>query len=965
MSFFRDNYNHFQLQPSESTGLRECQLGAIWALKSHYTTSSNEIASLVSMPTGSGKTALMMAVCFELQIGKVLIVVPSKVLRRQLCDQFRSLQVLKNCGCLPQNLPNVNVYEVEKRQTSRQDWEVIVSENDVIVAHPNSISPYYSELSPLPVDLIDTVFIDEAHHEAAPTWQSLNDYYITLKRVFYTATPFRRDRKRMRAKLVYHYPLERALDVGILRPVNFQGEQLGLTVSDRNQSLLLSAVDAFQREKSINSNAAILIRTDRIEGARELMANYVAAGLNVDVIHSKRRPNVNSDLVKKVINNELDGLVCVGIASEGLDIPSLKVAVLHTTPRSIPYTIQFLGRISRQAQGQEGPATLIANKDEVKGEVTKLYKSDKSWGRLIPSIVDSQMRRARHYRSSHASETDFQMPELNVFFSALIYETPTGFAFEQEFDTNNAQFKILHIEQDNEDAPLVIVTSYDKPIEWSKRGIYLEDMLDVHIFYYNTESNLLFELTTSEVALASFKENLITANVNPLSQSNLYKTLSSFDQSDYIMVGMKNSAMRGSAQPAYKTVIGSGVQASVRSSEGRVFSTGHALLKLDQDNTWGIATKRARVWAMKRGTSQEFKLWCDELSQLIVNGPITTSLPGLSFLASSTPTNSIETEPIAIVPDDIFFRVYSLLIEVQGGQVFRNIIPNIDSLGLDTASGILRCKLSIRDYECDLIMDFNNADLWTVDTTDTILVRADRNENNVIECTLQHALNNFPPSLIMPNGDVIEGRNRITPNRSIEKLPASIWKGKTWSNCLITSERYDVNAGANSLPVINKTIEFISGDFDANHDVLFHDDRANEVADLIWFQGAEKIIHLIHCKPSSEVNPGCRTSDSDVLFAQAMRSIHWVASSALLERLNDRLQQASEIVLGSQNVFNAIRNDYRINDWQFNIILAQPGFKLNRVSNRDRSNNNVYELAIPVYERIKGSMADLEIWCSS
>jgi len=75
MSYFIDNKNYFELEPENGNGLRECQLGAIWALKSHLTTSSKEIASLISMPTGSGKTALMMAACFELGLGKVLIVI--------------------------------------------------------------------------------------------------------------------------------------------------------------------------------------------------------------------------------------------------------------------------------------------------------------------------------------------------------------------------------------------------------------------------------------------------------------------------------------------------------------------------------------------------------------------------------------------------------------------------------------------------------------------------------------------------------------------------------------------------------------------------------------------------------------------------------------------------------------------------------------------------------------------------
>ncbi len=63
--------------------------------------------------------------------------------------------------------------------------------------------------------------MDEAHHEPAPTWKALNSYYRNVKRIFLTATPFRRDRKAMEAKLIYHYSLKQAFDDGILRPIDF------------------------------------------------------------------------------------------------------------------------------------------------------------------------------------------------------------------------------------------------------------------------------------------------------------------------------------------------------------------------------------------------------------------------------------------------------------------------------------------------------------------------------------------------------------------------------------------------------------------------------------------------------------------------------------------------------------------------------------------------------------------------
>lgn len=83
------------------------------------------------------------------------------------------------------------------------------------------------------------------------------------------------------------------------------------------------------------------------------------------------------------------------MASEGLDIPLLKIAILHRTPKSIPYTIQFLGRISRQPKEQVGNALLIANVDEVRGgEVYRLYNSDETWAKLVPQLIDEKNKKS-------------------------------------------------------------------------------------------------------------------------------------------------------------------------------------------------------------------------------------------------------------------------------------------------------------------------------------------------------------------------------------------------------------------------------------------------------------------------------------------------------------------------------------------------------------------------------------------
>lgn len=963
MSYFIDNKELFTLEPSNNGGLRECQLGGVWALKSYKTNGLKEIPSLISMPTGSGKTALMMAACFELRFSKILIVVPSKILRRQISDQFRSLQILKDRNCLQNEAGEVSVYEVTKRKSSRQDWLEIINNHDVIVAHPNSISPYFKALSPIPIDLIDAIFMDEAHHEPAPTWQAINSFYKNQFKIFLTATPFRRDRKRMKAKLIYHYSLEKALDAEILRPITFKGESVGNHLADSDEALIESAVEVFKNEREINPNSSILIRTDSIESAVNLMDLYNDNGFNVDIIHSKKSPSKNQEVVEKVKELKLDGLVCVGIASEGLDIPNLKVAVLHATPRSIPYTVQFLGRISRFPEDQVGSAILIANTDMVRGEVGRLYKSDISWQRLIPEIINEQMQKARHYRSSYAIDEDFQMPELNIYFSAVVYNTPEGFNFQENISTKNNKFEIIHVEQLTDSSPLIVVSSQNKPLEWASREIYIEDLLDIHVFYYVSEHNLLFELTTSEIALESFKESLINHKLTSLSHGRLFKTLSTFSQSDYLMVGMKNSTSSGASHPAYKTLIGSEVQAAIRNSEGRIFGTGHAVLRLDEDNSWGIATRKGRVWAMQRGTAEEFKEWCDKLTNLIVDGPVISNLPGLSFLASSEPATMISEIPIAIIPDDLFFKAYDTVFSIQGHNPIRNFTPIINGTELHQDNSALRGQILIEEHSFDFEFNLNENQLWTITNSQNVQIHAERRNATIADKNIEEVFNDFPPSLVLPNGEIIVGRNKIIPNKSIESLPYEIWKNKDWNGCNIRSEAF-TSEPQDQIPVINHTIELLRPSLNADADVIVLDDGAHEIADLIYFDTENSTIHFIHCKFSGENNAGCRKSDCDQLFAQAMRSIHWVSSPILLERINKRINNTvnSQIVFGTNKTLETITGNYRVNNWKYNIVLVQPGFSIEQVSDKERANNNVYELAIPMYERIIGSNSTMEIW---
>lgn len=179
-------------------GWRPPQRGALGALLGHWAVHQNNPA-LVAVPTGSGKTAIALAAPYIVGSCRSLVVVPSTQLRDQTVSAFESQEVLRQIGALA-GKENPKVLEVKGRLTSWRDCEAA----DVVVALPQSISPdHYDDGSKPPADLFDLVIIDEAHHAPARTWRAILDHFDGARKVLLTATPRRRDGKRVPGEIVF------------------------------------------------------------------------------------------------------------------------------------------------------------------------------------------------------------------------------------------------------------------------------------------------------------------------------------------------------------------------------------------------------------------------------------------------------------------------------------------------------------------------------------------------------------------------------------------------------------------------------------------------------------------------------------------------------------------------------------------------------------------------------------------
>jgi superfamily II DNA or RNA helicase len=209
MGYFSTHYTKFRFPISGVTpaGFRPAQIAAIHAVSAHFFNSKQP--ALVTMPTGAGKTTVLLALAFVLRAERVLILTPSRLVREQIAENFDALVDLKKIEALPLDLAAPNVFATDGTIGSDQAWEEL-RHYDVVVATVPSVSPRDGAIPAPPADLFDLVLVDEAHHSPARTWSRLLDLLRSAKQVLCTATPFRRDEKEIKGKLVFTYDLRQS-----------------------------------------------------------------------------------------------------------------------------------------------------------------------------------------------------------------------------------------------------------------------------------------------------------------------------------------------------------------------------------------------------------------------------------------------------------------------------------------------------------------------------------------------------------------------------------------------------------------------------------------------------------------------------------------------------------------------------------------------------------------------------------
>lgn len=168
------------------------------------------------MPVGCGKSGCITLAPFAFRSSRTLVVAPGLRIAAQLQKDFDptkpALFYLKTQAL--DGPPFPEPVEIRGTSTNRGDLD----EADVVITNIQQLQGDDNRwLASLPDDYFDLILFDEGHHAVAATWETLKAKFPAARSVNFSATPLRADGQMMSGRIIYSFPVARAIEEGYVK----------------------------------------------------------------------------------------------------------------------------------------------------------------------------------------------------------------------------------------------------------------------------------------------------------------------------------------------------------------------------------------------------------------------------------------------------------------------------------------------------------------------------------------------------------------------------------------------------------------------------------------------------------------------------------------------------------------------------------------------------------------------------
>ncbi|MBB6239948.1 superfamily II DNA or RNA helicase [Pedobacter sp. AK013] len=981
MNCFEKGYGQINLfaQKDGKQGLYKNQIGAIGSAMAHFSVRSEP--ALITMPTGTGKTAVMIVLAYALQGKKVLVITPSQLVREQIVENFRNPKVLVDKKIIPGGSKLPKVFELTKIIDDSIEWKRILKENDVVVAIPGTLNKISDLRATIGYDTFDVVFVDEAHHSRASSWLNILEAFSFGKQILLTATPFRRDKKDIQARLIYNYPLKNAFEDGLFSKINFvpATAPLSATAEEKNIAIALKAQEVYSAR--LHQEHRIIIRTDRKKDADDLEQIYINhTQLKLVVIHSKLGSSTIRSRISQLTSGEIDGVICVDMMGEGYDFPALKIAAVHIPHKSLAITLQFVGRISRTNTAEGSIATVIAGEHEFKIDSHQLYKEDtKDWSVILPDLHKMKIQKTEDEQGFFDSFTDvsdeaatvnisYEEPlaleddDFKPFFHAKIYRIIPAPVPERDNEGNelppvdirrNIDFSgtdvfknpiIRHHHVSSIHDVAVHVVAEPRTPSWYGKDDSLKDVNhEFFVTYFDQDNSLLFIGATSKetelyehIALQYLRAGALHDMV-PL--PFLKRVMAGWQEPRFYNLGLRSRKNKGNSE-SYKQLLGSQAELSVLPSDKFSYTRGHSFggafdTVLKKTVMLGVSTS-SKVWTLGDNKIKYFVEWCAGIARKVGD-------PEMDNLDS--PLSDLDTGKIIDEFPDvaIFFADWD---HAQYGRNTSVVFLDQDDQPVEEAL-LCSCDIAIMSKtpsKVTLEISKNNI---AARLEFTLLPKATFNYGEDTEHLVVVSrgvalgtpegflsiINENPINFFFEDLSKLVGRVYFpfkSENFKIindEQIIANNWP----ADIDVRKEYYsdsEKTANNNSSSPMRSIHDYIIDLAKDEYDVVFYDHGSLEIADVIGMKKDK--VQFWHCKKQSGEQPNCSIEDMYEVCGQAIKSVNWANRKLLLKQMierADRNQSNSKLRKGTLTDAKTILENFNNPVIPVAITIVQPGLK--------------------------------------
>jgi superfamily II DNA or RNA helicase len=941
--YFGRHYSSLRLPKQTKTqiGLRRGQIGASHALAAHFTVKRD--SAIVVLPTGSGKTAVLMMCPFLEEANRVLVVTPSRLLRDQIAEEFASLIVLRRIQAISEAVPSPLVHQVRHRLDDQQDWEELRDFN-VVVTTPNTISPVLQGIARAPEDMFDLLLIDEAHHSPAITWKAVLEAFPKAKRALFTATPFRRDRKHIKGTLVFNYSLSDAKKDGVFGEISFVPVKTEL-VRDSDLAIAAAAEAALAEDRAKGLKHSVLVRTDSKQRGEELLKKYESGTkMKVALIHSGHSARRVRNVIERLKKQELDAVICVNMLGEGFDCPNLKIAALHAPHRSLGVTLQFIGRFARTGDTTIGPARFFAVPSEIEGETSRLFKEDANWENLVVNLAEARVasedkNRMKIGTFSEPAVAEEELDDLSLYAlrpaeHVKVYQVPDNLEVDLDKDIELPRpFEVVFRQYSEELTAAVVIANEQQKPPWSDQVRLGRSEFELFVIFFDPVGRLLF-INASRRSDSLYRAIAtgflgMVPKILPLYKIN--RCLGGLSDIECFSVGMKNR-LHNSNTESYRIVAGRNAHQAIKRTDGRLFHRGHIFSRALADGapvTIGYSSS-SKIWSANKGGVGSLIGWCENLATKMRNAAAQISAPGIDILSVGEPLFDIPANVFAVDWDEIvYFEPVEMVVVPLEGEEETGFSALDMSLRIDrgeSTSERIRVIVERDDFQWRLDFSVNRDSFFQLADADSraLMVRYGGDELGFADF-----LNEYPLHFYFADLSRLRGEEWFPCKVQIEPFDRNLIQVIPWKDdkVAIDKEYWKPNdqqdAGSQSIH------EFVENMLARQENsIVFYDHRSGEVADFVVLQesGSKVTLCLYHCKASGGPNPGDRVGDAYEVCGQVVKSFNLIDNEKdLIRHVRRRAKSGSRFVKGDVDAFENIVRNRGPRPLEYQFVVVQPG----------------------------------------